>query len=752
MSGWLQKLQKLVAQSLNGLANLWRSVKRWLPFGGEISSRNTYESGETSGAPSETTEGAGQEAATGPPPTNGTPGDTKTPDATFTVTNTTTTTTTSSIGIGSNGQGEQKNVEDSKEEEAAASDEGECNLFSRNCWWRVFLKLWSYSNGEAGAPSEGGTVVEENTDSADEQEIASDDGQSTPSKSVILPTVPPPYYKVPTFWLLIPVKYASSAPLVILSYMVMYYQNSGLSDNMAGFAVGIVQLGSGIGGTGVGWVADQIHKKENKYARIGFAIGALVLRVLCVILLLWSPLEGGSLRWYQYAGLFIMGLTLFTIQTVDKAMLGNVVSDKDQSTAISLVYFAAGIPSSTTLPTFVGYMAEKRFGYVLSKAADEPLHPITMANNATALRKAMIYCMLIASFVNIVFYGATMYTYKGDVDKLKKECKETVTPTTIATGTLIYHSISESSVTAMSCSTAAANAGSSDIAATACAGISVKKSALNDKERKAVSCGRASISTRSESGDNTAVDVTSCVALSKDTKGIIGIVADSSATVLSTSASGSKKTTSVHVEQSSVGAITIAIPRVSEGKTVTGAGASQVASGGEASTALPQIATHSNGKSSDTAGEDSGGAVGAKAGGTTDSAAPGTPSPNGVTPTSPPQASNGKPGQEDGVSSTGSPSSASGDSASSSSGDSGSGSLSGASSGAQPQASSDTATKESGGESTKVTKVEENCRRTGWSNFHCQKWWESISKWWSGSRRRYRNEVPESRLLRKKPL
>ncbi|KAK1441674.1 multiplied multi-transmembrane transporter-like protein [Babesia gibsoni] len=235
--------------------------------------------------------------------------------------------------------------------------------------------------------------------------------------------------KITTFWLLIPIKYASSAPLVILSYMVMYYQNSGLSDNMAGFAVGIVQLGSGIGGTGVGWVADQIHKKENKYARIGFAIGALVLRVLCVILLLWSPLEGASLRWYQYGGLFVMGLTLFTIQTVDKAMLGNVVSKSDQSTAISLVYFIAGIPSSTTLPTFVGYMAEKRFGYVVSKATDEPLHPVTMANNATALRKAMIYCMLIASFVNIVFYGATMVTYKGDVDKLKKkeanECKET---------------------------------------------------------------------------------------------------------------------------------------------------------------------------------------------------------------------------------------------------------------------------------------------------------------------------------------
>ncbi|KAK1441671.1 multiplied multi-transmembrane transporter-like protein [Babesia gibsoni] len=229
---------------------------------------------------------------------------------------------------------------------------------------------------------------------------------------------------ITTFWLLIPIKYASSAPLVILSYMVMYYQNSGLSDNMAGFAVGIVQLGSGIGGISGGLTADAIHKKESNYARIGFAIGALVLRVLCVILLLWSPLEGGSLCWYQYGGSFVMGLTLFTIQTVDKAMLGNVVSKSDQSTAISLVYFAAGIPSSTTLPTFVGYMAEKRFGYVVSKSADEPLHPVTMANNATALRKAMIYCMLIASAVNIICYCATMKTYKGDVDKLKKECKE----------------------------------------------------------------------------------------------------------------------------------------------------------------------------------------------------------------------------------------------------------------------------------------------------------------------------------------
>ncbi|KAK1442472.1 hypothetical protein BgAZ_405020 [Babesia gibsoni] len=46
-------MQKLVAQSLNGLANLWRSVKQWLLFSGDASGGNNNQSTETSGAPGE---------------------------------------------------------------------------------------------------------------------------------------------------------------------------------------------------------------------------------------------------------------------------------------------------------------------------------------------------------------------------------------------------------------------------------------------------------------------------------------------------------------------------------------------------------------------------------------------------------------------------------------------------------------------------------------------------------------------------
>ncbi|KAK1444775.1 multiplied multi-transmembrane transporter-like protein [Babesia gibsoni] len=259
---------------------------------------------------------------------------------------------------------------------------------------------------------------------------------NTPEKKKL-----PSLYKVATFWLLIPVKYSSNAPIVILSYMVMYFQNSGLSDNMAGFAVGIVQVGSGVGGTGGGWVADKIHELETGYARIGLAIAALVVRVLCIMLLLWSPIEGGSLRRYHYAQLLIIGLSLFTIQGVDKAMLGKVVSKDDQATAISLVYLMAGIPSSTTLPTFVGYMAERRFGYVVSTDKGVYVDPVAMLKNATALRKCMIYCMLIASTVNIVFYGGLMITYKSDAEKAKcpegsnNSVKDTSTQNGVSSGT-----------------------------------------------------------------------------------------------------------------------------------------------------------------------------------------------------------------------------------------------------------------------------------------------------------------------------
>ncbi|KAK1442477.1 hypothetical protein BgAZ_405070 [Babesia gibsoni] len=201
--------------------------------------------------------------------------------------------------------------------------------------------------------------------------------------------------------------------------------------------------------------------------------------------------------------------------------------------------------------------------------------------------KVLIYITGGSCLANTALYGGMMVTYKTDVvTKEAKECNETITPsTTIATGTSLSVSVSESTVTAITCAGAATKTESADIGATACAGISLKKSALSeDKSISSASCARAGIATTSQSGSTTAVNVSSCVGLSKES-GKVAIATDSSVTVASISNSGSKKPTRVVVQQERIGSLTIVIPRVRESKT------SSAASAGDSGPAPPKGST-----------------------------------------------------------------------------------------------------------------------------------------------------------------
>ncbi|KAK1445200.1 multiplied multi-transmembrane transporter-like protein [Babesia gibsoni] len=443
-----------------------------------------------------------------------------------------------------------------------------------------------------------------------------------------------------SYYFMISLIYVSESCELFMGYIVIYLQYCGVRNQMAGFAISVVHMGNMVAGFIGGYAIQKIHCASKDYGKQLTGIGIIAIRLFAITLLLRKPFQGGNMRWYHYMCLALFGFAQLNRTSIDRTMLSDFVDEKNSAIALSLCRVIAGIPSNFTFPPLIGYLAERAFGYITTDALVEDMDAFTKVTNATALSKSLLYIMGGSCVANMALYGGMMFTYRKDVvAKEAKECKEAVTrSTTIATGTSVYHSVSNSTVTAITCASAAANAGSSDIGAVACAGISVPLSALNDKGTTTSGCARAGIATTSESGDNTAIGVTSCVGLSKGS-GSIGIVTDSSATVLSTSRAGSKESTRVVVQESSVGAITIAIPSSGEGKTVSAAsGASGGDDGGNgASEAQAQAAaavpSSGGGSAGSEVGSPSGGKPGASPASTTATtptvAAQIAPAPNG---------------------------------------------------------------------------------------------------------------------------
>lgn len=227
-----------------------------------------------------------------------------------------------------------------------------------------------------------------------------------------------PYYTKATFWVMGLVRYASEVPFVILGFMVMYFQYSGLSNKMAGIVVAVVQVGAVAGSSSGGYLVDACHnkwKKEKGYGRLTFAMGVLFIRLLCIMLILWWPIHDGALRWYHWAELFVFGVTLFVASAVDRPIVTDVSKGKE-SLALSIYRVIGGVTSSATLSPVIGLLAEKKFGYVKTTEMMENMSPETKMGNVNALRMSLISVGTVLTVVNMICYIPVFFTYEGDND------------------------------------------------------------------------------------------------------------------------------------------------------------------------------------------------------------------------------------------------------------------------------------------------------------------------------------------------
>ncbi|KAK1445201.1 multiplied multi-transmembrane transporter-like protein [Babesia gibsoni] len=221
-------------------------------------------------------------------------------------------------------------------------------------------------------------------------------------------------FKVKSYWLLVAVMFASEAAYAFMAYIPLYLQYSGLSEMAVASLAAVVVFGGMFGGLFGGKLIDWRHKNCPEYGRLGFAVDALLIRLMYITMLMWWPVPTNGLTWEHYVEAFIVGATLVTIHSVDRPMLDDVVPKGSEGTALSFLRMIAGVPSSLLFPPLIANMAERVYDYVKGAGFGEGADRKVMASNANALRRSIMYIMIGATAVNVALYVGLFFTYKKD--------------------------------------------------------------------------------------------------------------------------------------------------------------------------------------------------------------------------------------------------------------------------------------------------------------------------------------------------
>ncbi|KAK1444097.1 multiplied multi-transmembrane transporter-like protein [Babesia gibsoni] len=253
------------------------------------------------------------------------------------------------------------------------------------------------------------------TDDTPGVRIFSADASTNEQRSILESTLK--ILKTGTFWILVVVMIAGDTPFAMLVYMVLYFQYSGLSDVNAGVATATVRFGAVVGSFAGGYVIDACHKLNKKYGRIGIGTSIVVVRLVSSTILLSIPIVNATITWHHYIELILLGATLVITPGIERPVLAAVVPIENQGLALSLIRVIGGMPSYATFVPLIGFMAERAFGYTKTKELVENMEQELRDTNATALRKSMLYVMVVSTIITIISYIGLLFTYPKDARK-----------------------------------------------------------------------------------------------------------------------------------------------------------------------------------------------------------------------------------------------------------------------------------------------------------------------------------------------
>jgi len=197
---------------------------------------------------------------------------------------------------------------------------------------------------------------------------------------------------------------------------VVFFQYSGLNDQIVAFINTLYMLGGGLGSLVGGLIGDSLYKYSAKYGRALTGQLAYILCLPCTILLYNADPAGFSSQFIYGTLQFMNGFVNFALT----ACVCPIIADVVQEFTYGLVIYN-GIGIATGLPignALLSGMLHAR-GYQATTAVVNAMDPSRRATNLAALRQVIPTLQIAVTIFNIIALGCTCLTYHRDYERLR---------------------------------------------------------------------------------------------------------------------------------------------------------------------------------------------------------------------------------------------------------------------------------------------------------------------------------------------
>jgi len=199
------------------------------------------------------------------------------------------------------------------------------------------------------------------------------------------------------------------------SFMIMYFQYSGISNQMCGVIMSLRLIGEGIGSALGGYVGDQAHKMAPKYGRVCIALWSVSLSVPFTIFIFRAVTPSAHLALFYAGIMFMQGImTTWEVTGCINPVLVDVMPRRYLSSAFAwnvALVFASG---NSIGPMLVGYMAQDMFHYESQTQSLRKMDPAVREHNADALGQAIFWSSLGPALLTALLFIPMLFTYPAD--------------------------------------------------------------------------------------------------------------------------------------------------------------------------------------------------------------------------------------------------------------------------------------------------------------------------------------------------
>eukprot|EP01024_Parvocaulis_polyphysoides_P057588 TRINITY_DN6137_c2_g2_i2.p1 TRINITY_DN6137_c2_g2~~TRINITY_DN6137_c2_g2_i2.p1 ORF type:complete len:468 (-),score=20.47 TRINITY_DN6137_c2_g2_i2:1666-2901(-) len=224
---------------------------------------------------------------------------------------------------------------------------------------------------------------------------------------------------IPSFVIVILQGIVGFFPWSVLVFLTLYLQLIGMSDFAASFLNSLFLGCCGLGGLLGGFVGDLAALRYPRYGRIAVCQFSVAIGLPLTLVLFNLPMNSNSSTIYLYGMILtMMGLTVTWAATacnnpifaeIVPEEMRNIVYSFDRSFEQAIASFA---------PAIVGSLAHRVFDFQGS-AEIHPDDPIIDQQNAHALRRAMMFCMIVPWTYCLIVYTGLYWTYPKDKERSK---------------------------------------------------------------------------------------------------------------------------------------------------------------------------------------------------------------------------------------------------------------------------------------------------------------------------------------------